>query len=60
MDKPNGFPSRIAPGDPDASGLLARMKARGSDQQMPPLATEHVDPAGIAAVRAWIGQLSAE
>lgn len=60
MEKPNGFQSRIVPRDPAASGLLARMNVRGSDQQMPPLASEHVDPAGLAAVRAWISQLSAE
>jgi hypothetical protein len=45
---------RVAPGDPAASGIVYRMSARGSMTQMPPLATEHTDPDGIAAVRAWI------
>jgi cytochrome c553 len=48
---------RVAPGDPDASAIVARMSARGTDDQMPPLATEEIDPTGIAAVRAWIGSL---
>ena len=48
---------RVAPGQPDSSALIARMDMRGSDNQMPPLATELVDPTGIDAVRAWIASL---
>jgi cytochrome c553 len=48
---------RVAPGDPDASAIVARMSVRGSDDQMPPLATERVDDDGVAAVRAWIALL---
>jgi len=48
---------RLAPGLPDASAIVARMSARGTDDQMPPLATEFVDPDGLAAVRAWIASL---
>lgn len=44
---------RIAPGDPDASLLVARMSADGK-ARMPPLGTEVVDRAGLDAVRAWI------
>jgi len=49
---------RVAPGLPDASAIVARMSTRGTDDQMPPLATEIVDPDGIAAVRAWIASLA--
>lgn len=45
----------IVPGDPDASQLFLRMDLRG-DVQMPPLGTERVDEAGVAAVRAWIAR----
>jgi hypothetical protein len=48
---------RVAPGDPDASAIVARMSARGTKDQMPPLATEVIDPAGIGKVRAWIASL---
>jgi hypothetical protein len=57
--QPNGFPIalRIAPGAPAASGIFARMAARGSRDQMPPMGTEIVDAEGLAIVSAWIGQL---
>lgn len=49
---------RIAPGDPDGSAVLWRMQQRDdTDAQMPPLATDVVDEAGVAAVRAWIEAL---
>jgi hypothetical protein len=49
---------RVAPGNPDASAIVARMSARGDDNQMPPLATEAIDRVGSATVRAWIAALS--
>ncbi|MEO8215297.1 MAG: hypothetical protein ABI560_19005, partial [Myxococcales bacterium] len=49
---------RVTPGDPDASALLARMQIRGTDDQMPPLATEVVDPTGLGLLRRWITSLS--
>ncbi|HEY4185482.1 MAG TPA: hypothetical protein VGP07_10455 [Polyangia bacterium] len=49
---------RVAPGAPDASAIVARMSTRGNDDQMPPLATEVIDPDGIAAVRAWVQALA--
>ncbi|MET0287444.1 MAG: hypothetical protein ABW352_23360 [Polyangiales bacterium] len=55
-----GRTTRIVPGDPDASAVLARMQVRGGDDQMPPIASEHVDPEGLAQVRAWIESVSAE
>jgi cytochrome c553 len=48
---------RVAPGDPDASAVAARMHTRGSKDQMPPLATEIVDLDGFVLVRDWIKQL---
>ncbi len=50
---------RIAPGDPDASLVSRRMGVRGLGRQMPPLATDEVDAAGLSAVRAWIAGLPA-
>jgi hypothetical protein len=50
---------RVAPGAPDMSALVVRMSARGTKDEMPPLATEIVDADGLAAVRAWIAALPA-
>ncbi|MEP6653286.1 MAG: hypothetical protein ABJA82_08005 [Myxococcales bacterium] len=50
--------SRVTPGDPDASALVARMQIRGTDDQMPPLATEVVDPTGLGLLRRWIASLA--
>lgn len=52
-----GATYRIAPGEPDASTLVVRMGRRDPLGQMPPLATERIDDAGLAAVRAWIAAL---
>ncbi len=48
---------RIAPGSPSASGLLFRMAARGDKDQLPPIATEHSDPTGLATLTTWIQSL---
>jgi hypothetical protein len=48
---------RVAPGDADQSALLARMKIRGTKEQMPSLATKLTDPAGIDAITRWITSL---
>ena len=48
---------RVAAGAPEASAVVARMSTRGTEDQMPPLATEAVDGDGVAAVRAWIASL---
>jgi hypothetical protein len=45
---------RVAPGDPDTSGIAFRMAMRGDRKQMPPLATEHADTVGLDTVRGWI------
>ena len=48
---------RVVAGQPEASALWARMNSRGSRDQMPSLATERVDNAGLAALAAWIAAL---
>jgi hypothetical protein len=48
---------RVAPGKPAMSGLIERMELRGSEQAMPPIASEQVDVTGTGAVRAWIDDL---
>ncbi len=53
-----GFDKRVVPGDPEASALLHRMASRAQTVAMPPLATEHADPAGLELVRAWILSLA--
>ncbi len=50
--------TRITPGEPDQSAIVWRMQQRGDDDaQMPPLATNVVHEAGVAAVVAWIESL---
>jgi hypothetical protein len=49
---------RVSPGQPDQSAIVARMSTRGTDDQMPPLATEVVDSTGLQTVRQWISDLS--
>lgn len=46
--------SVIEPGQPDSSRLFSRMSHRGGFRQMPPLATERVDSAGVALLTTWI------
>ncbi len=48
----------ITPGDPSRSALALRMRAL-EQNRMPPLASRIVDEAGIAAVEAWISELTA-
>ena len=47
---------RLAPGSPEDSNLLHRMRLRGSGQ-MPPIATARRDEVGEAVVEAWIRAL---
>jgi mono/diheme cytochrome c family protein len=49
-----GITHRVAPGDPGASCIPARMSQRVSGEQMPPVGTKYVDDAGVATIRAWI------
>lgn len=48
---------RLVPGAPDESAIVTRMSARGTEDQMPPLATEEVDSAGVTGVASWIESL---
>ena len=50
-----GTPSlRIAPGAPEASVLLARMRTRNPSAQMPPMGTALVDHQAIDLIDRWI------
>jgi hypothetical protein len=53
--KDTKLPTRIVPGSPEQSALYFRMMSRGTKDQMPPLATEIVDSAGLAVIQQWIG-----
>lgn len=53
----HGYTKRIVAGDPDQSALLYRMSQRTMFVQMPPLATEFTDDAGVALIRTWIQSL---
>jgi len=46
----------IVPGDKAHSMLLARIAKRGSGQ-MPPVASNEIDPAGVALLTSWINEL---
>jgi hypothetical protein len=60
MQRPGDGPlSRIEPGRPDRSGLIARLRSRAPNTAMPPLGTEHVDVEGLRVVSAWIAGLRA-
>jgi hypothetical protein len=49
---------RIVAGTSSASAVVFRMSQRGSPRvQMPPIATEIIDPTGLDLVRMWIDQL---
>lgn len=48
---------RVAPGRPDASVLLARMRSRDPYSQMPPIGTHVVDDEAVQVVAAWIEAL---
>jgi hypothetical protein len=52
-----GYTTRIIAGDPDNSAVAVRMAARGTVVQMPPIATEYVDPIGLQTIRDWITSL---
>lgn len=56
-DGDGAITQRVVPGAPESSGLLARMEVRGPMEQMPPLATERVDEAGVEIVTSWIASL---
>ncbi len=49
---------RIAPGDPEASGLLDRVQSDGINR-MPPMGTGLVDAEGVGVLRAFVTSLKA-
>lgn len=49
----------IVPGSPDTSAMYLRMNQRGTEDEMPQLGSELVDPTGVAAIRAWIENIPA-
>jgi hypothetical protein len=53
----HGYTDRIVAGNPDASAIAYRISQRLPNMQMPPLATEFVDPDGVALIRSWISSL---
>jgi hypothetical protein len=50
----------LAPLDTSRSLILTRMQVRGSEAQMPRLATNATDTDGVARVKAWIEHMTAE
>ena len=50
-------PLRVAPRDLDNSAMYLRMNTRDPANQMPRIATEIVDPSGLAKITAWINSL---
>jgi hypothetical protein len=56
-DQDGTITQRVVAGHPESSGLIARMQVRGPKEQMPPLATEQVDAAGVEIVSRWIASL---
>jgi uncharacterized repeat protein (TIGR03806 family) len=48
----------IAPGNPAASVLLARIKSNNPDLRMPPIARNVVDPTGAALIEQWIASMT--
>jgi hypothetical protein len=58
---PDGFADGapvVAPGHARGSVLVARMRSRDPNAQMPPLGTRIPDDAGLALVERWINSLS--
>ncbi|HEY6555622.1 MAG TPA: hypothetical protein VI072_00055 [Polyangiaceae bacterium] len=56
---PSGVDCRLTGQSVANSALYSRMNTRGQDTQMPPLASEIVDDAGLGMVGAWIAELAA-
>jgi len=48
----------IAPGEPNRSVLLARMRSRNPQIQMPPLGTQLIDTEAVALIERWIDEQS--
>ena len=60
LDQPSRYDApgvRVAPGDPDASVLLARVGSRHPAVQMPPIGTQLVDEEAVRLLATWIDHL---
>jgi hypothetical protein len=53
---PAGTSRLLAPGDPERSALLYRMRSRRPSSQMPPLGTVIADDLAVRLVEAWIAE----
>ena len=53
----HGYTYRIVAGNPDMSAIAYRISQRLPNMQMPPLATEYVDPVGGTLITSWISSL---
>jgi hypothetical protein len=53
------IPDYITPAQPDDSRVISVASQRGIFLHMPPLASEHVDDAGVALLRRWIAEMPA-
>jgi mono/diheme cytochrome c family protein len=52
-----GYRVRVAPGEPERSALVHRMRELGAPTHMPPLGAETADSAGLVLVARWIRAL---
>jgi hypothetical protein len=50
----------IAPGNPQASVLIARMRSRNPSTQMPPIGTQAPDVEALALIERWIAEKSSQ
>lgn len=55
----SGAEQIIVPGQPDVSAMFMRMNQRNTEDQMPEIATEEIDPTGLGYVRTWIESIAA-
>jgi hypothetical protein len=58
VEQTEGGGVRIAPGSAEDSALITRMRLRGDELAMPPIASEITDDAGIGLVADWIDSLA--
>jgi hypothetical protein len=49
---------RVAPGEPERSGVFFRMRENASSMRMPPLGTARIDERGVGIVKAWIDHIA--
>jgi hypothetical protein len=57
---PRGSSRLLAPGAPERSAILHRMRSRSPSSQMPPLGTTLVDTEAAALIERWVAGLAAK